>query len=183
MVAIARARKTQAGTQTLYWSSIASQMGTILLMATERGVCWTGLPGHQLEEGLDWARRWMTIEQVSEGEQVEPLRQGIGELRRYFAGERVEFSCPLDLYGTPFQLEVWQALCHIPYGETRTYAEMAQALGRPLAVRAVGAANGANPIAIIVPCHRVIGSNGSLTGYGGGLPMKEWLLALEEARR
>jgi methylated-DNA-[protein]-cysteine S-methyltransferase len=183
MVASVQARKTKTQTQTLYWGSIASKMGTILLMATEQGVCWTGLPGHTLEEGLDWAGRWMTIERVIEGEQVEPLRQGMDELRRYFAGERVEFSCPLDLYGTPFQLEVWQALCRIPYGETRTYAEMARAIGRSLAVRAVGAANGANPIAIIVPCHRVVGSNGSLTGYGGGLPMKEWLLALEGARR
>ncbi len=182
MVTIARSRKTKAQTQTLFWSSTESQVGTILLMATEQGVCWTGMPGHTIKEGLDWVGRRMAIERVIEGEQVEPLRQGMDELRRYFAGERVEFTCPLDLYGTPFQLGVWHALCRIPYGETRSYAEIARAIGHPLAVRAVGAANGANPIGIIVPCHRVIGSNGSLTGYGGGLRMKEWLLALEGAK-
>src|SRR5439155_18130327 len=92
------------------------------------------------------------------------------------AGERIHFTCPLDLHGTAFQIEVWEALYRIPYGETRTYAEIARAIGRPAAVRAVGAANGANPVAILVPCHRVIGSNGTLTGYGGGLAHKKWLL-------
>src|SRR5437016_2281890 len=112
-----------------------------------------------------------------------PTRFGtlaMDELRRYLAGERVQFTCPLDLHGTAFQVEVWEELYRIPYGKTYTYAEIAQAIGRPAAVRAVGAANGANPVAIIVPCHRVIGSDGSLTGYGGGLPAKEWLLALEK---
>jgi O-6-methylguanine DNA methyltransferase len=91
----------------------------------------------------------------------------------------VRFSCPLDLHGTPFQLAVWRALQDIPYGETRSYGQIAQLVGRPNASRAVGAANGANPVAIIVPCHRVIGSNGALTGYGGGVPTKAWLLSLE----
>jgi O-6-methylguanine DNA methyltransferase len=85
------------------------------------------------------------------------------------------------MHGTPFQLQVWQELRRIPYGETRTYGEIARAIGHPGAARAVGAANGANPIAIIVPCHRVIGSDGALTGYGGGLPTKAWLLSLEGA--
>ncbi len=110
----------------------------------------------------------------------EPLRQAADQLGRYFAGERLQFTCSLDLHGTPFQLKVWNALTRIPYGETRSYAEIAREIGHPSAVRAVGAANGANPVAIIVPCHRVIGSNGSLTGYGGGLPTKAWLLALEK---
>lgn len=101
------------------------------------------------------------------------------ELRRYLAGEPVQFACPLDLYGTPFQVAVWQTLYNIPYGEVRSYSAIAQAIGHPSAVRAVGAANGANPVAIIVPCHRVIGSNGSLTGYGGGMERKRWLLAHE----
>jgi O-6-methylguanine DNA methyltransferase len=103
----------------------------------------------------------------------------LDQLQRYFAGEPVQFSCPLDLRGTPFQVSVWKELFRIPYGQTRTYAEIASAIGAPRAVRAVGAANGANPVAVIVPCHRVIGSNGTLTGYGGGLGMKEWLLTLE----
>jgi len=103
------------------------------------------------------------------------------ELRAYFAGTLRVFRVPLDMHGTDFQLNVWNYLVKIPYGETRSYAQVATAVGRPAAVRAVGAANGSNPVAIIVPCHRVIGSNGKLTGYGGGLPMKKRLLELEGA--
>ncbi len=104
------------------------------------------------------------------------------QLTEYFAGEREAFDLALDMCGTSFQLEVWSALRRIPYGEVRSYADMARAIGRPKAVRAVGAANGANPIPIIVPCHRVIGSNGSLTGFGGGLDVKRRLLELERLR-
>ena len=101
------------------------------------------------------------------------------QLRSYFAGERTTFDLPLAPRGTPFQLRVWEALREIPYGETATYGEVAAAVGKPEAVRAVGAANGSNPIAVIVPCHRVIGANGTLTGYGGGLERKRILLDLE----
>jgi methylated-DNA-[protein]-cysteine S-methyltransferase len=101
------------------------------------------------------------------------------QLAEYFAGERDDFDLPLEMNGTDFQRAVWKALTKIPFGETRTYAQIAKAIGRPNAVRAVGAANGANPICVIVPCHRVIGSDGSLTGFGGGLPRKKWLLAHE----
>lgn len=170
-------------TATLYWSSTPTPMGTCVVMATEKGVCWTGTPGTIADWGLGWIKRRMTIESVIEGEEVASLQQAMDELRRYFAGEHLQFSCPLDLYGTPFQIAVWEELFRIPYGETRSYADIARAIGRPAAVRAVGAANGANPIAIIVPCHRVIGSNGSLTGYGGGLPTKEWLLAMEKSHK
>jgi O-6-methylguanine DNA methyltransferase len=148
-------------------------------MATERGVCWAGTPGAPAEEGLAWTRRRMSIGRLIGGEAIAPLRQAMHELRCYLAGERVQFACPLDLHGTPFQVAVWSAVYRIPYGEVRSYAEIARAVGHPKAVRAMGAANSANPIAIIVPCHRVIGSNGTLTGYGGGLPTKAWLLALE----
>jgi methylated-DNA-[protein]-cysteine S-methyltransferase len=103
------------------------------------------------------------------------------ELRAYFAGSLRQFHVPLDMQGTSFQLSVWHHLLKIPYGETRSYAQVADAVGRSKAVRAVGAANGSNPVAIIVPCHRVIGSSGKLTGYGGGLPMKKRLLELEGA--
>ena len=103
----------------------------------------------------------------------------VRQLREYFAGERWRFDLPLDLTGTPFQTRVWRALEQIPYGETRSYRDIAEGIGAPAAVRAVGAANGANPIAIIVPCHRVVGAGGKLTGYGGGLPLKQSLLALE----
>lgn len=165
--------------ETLYWSSTSSAQGVCTVIATEQGVCWTGTPGTSREYGLSLLERHLTIARVIEGEAVAPLRQAMNELRRYLAGEHIQFSCPLDLHGTPFQVAVWEALYRIPYGQTRSYAQIAQAIGKPKAVRAVGAANGANPVAVIVPCHRVIGSNGTLTGYGGGLPMKHWLLALE----
>ena len=103
-------------------------------------------------------------------------------MQAYFEGDLKTFALPLQLEGTDFQIEVWHALQEIPYGKTVSYADIAKRIGRPKAVRAVGAANGQNPIAIIVPCHRVIGSNGSLTGYGGGLKNKEALLALEQGR-
>lgn len=102
------------------------------------------------------------------------------ELKEYFAGKRGGFSIPLDLRGTSFQKQVWEALLGIPFGETRTYSQLAARLGNPKAARAIGAANGRNPISIIVPCHRVIGSSGELTGFAGGLDAKAHLLGLEE---
>ncbi|HUA60127.1 MAG TPA: methylated-DNA--[protein]-cysteine S-methyltransferase [Verrucomicrobiae bacterium] len=107
------------------------------------------------------------------------LREAACQLRAYFAGDLRQFNLPLDLRGTDFQLRVWNQLLKIPYGETRSYSEIAQAIHSPKAVRAVGAANGANPVSIVVPCHRVIGSSGKLVGYGGGLPLKKRLLELE----
>lgn len=101
------------------------------------------------------------------------------QLAAYFAGKLQTFDLPLVLSGTPFQCEVWTMLRYIPFGETCSYAELADRIGRPAAVRAVGAANGQNPIPIVIPCHRVIGKNGTLTGFGGGLPMKKWLLTHE----
>ena len=106
----------------------------------------------------------------------------VEQLERYFAGDLTEFELELDLLGTSFQRKVWQALLTIPYGETRSYGEIARQIGAPGAFRAVGLANGHNPIGIIVPCHRVIGSNGSLTGYGGGIDRKRALLELEKER-
>ncbi len=114
-------------------------------------------------------------------ESAEKLEPYLEQLRQYFAGERREFALPLDLRGTPFQLRCWQALLKIAYGETRTYAQLARAVGSPNGFRAVGAANGANPVSIVVPCHRVIASDGTLGGYGGGLEVKEKLLRLEGA--
>ncbi len=109
------------------------------------------------------------------------LAEARRQLGEYFAGERTAFELPLRARGTPFQERVWAALARIPYGETRSYREIATEIGRPESVRAVGAANGRNPLAIVVPCHRVIGADGSLTGYGGGLPRKTWLLGHERA--
>jgi len=107
----------------------------------------------------------------------------VRQLREYFAGERKTFDLPIKPKGTPFQLAVWSELQKIAYGATRSYADIARAIGRPAAVRAVGAANGANPIPIVIPCHRVIGSNGSLTGFGGGIDMKRRLLDFEAGFR
>jgi methylated-DNA-[protein]-cysteine S-methyltransferase len=111
------------------------------------------------------------------------LDEASRQLAAWFAGERTQFNLPLRPRGTPFQLAVWEALREIPYGETRSYAQIAAALGAPQAVRAVGAANGANPVAIVVPCHRVIGASGKLVGYGGGLELKKSLLDLESGAR
>jgi len=108
-----------------------------------------------------------------------PFRQPVQQLNEYFAGKRQTFQVSLDPKGTQFQLKVWQALRNIPYGHTVSYGQIAQAIGRPGAARAIGAANGQNPLSIIVPCHRVIGSNGKLVGYGGGLSIKEALLTHE----
>jgi methylated-DNA-[protein]-cysteine S-methyltransferase len=107
------------------------------------------------------------------------LRETVRQLRAYFAGELHEFDLPLAPEGPAFHQRVWRELCNIPYGETISYGQLAGRIGSPNASRAVGRANGANPISIVIPCHRVIGSNGKLTGYGGGLPNKEFLLGLE----
>ena len=114
-------------------------------------------------------------------ERTELLSEAERQLNEYFAGARRAFDLPLRPGGTPFQKDVWNALAQIPYGETRSYADIARAVNRPKAFRAVGMANHNNPISIIIPCHRVIGADGSLTGYGGGMDKKRFLLALEGA--
>ena len=111
------------------------------------------------------------------------LLQAARELEEYFRGSRRSFSVPLAPRGTPFQLRCWNALCMIPYGETRTYGQQAEAIGQPKASRAVGMGNHRNPLPIFIPCHRVVGKNGTLTGYAGGLEMKEYLLTLERMNR
>ena len=110
------------------------------------------------------------------------LAQAAAQLAEYFAGQRQSFTVPLAPRGTPFQQEVWRALCAIPYGQTRSYGQLAAALGRPSASRAVGGACRRNPIWLMIPCHRVVGASGSLTGYAGGLERKKALLALEQGR-
>lgn len=110
------------------------------------------------------------------------LAAATAQLEEYFAGQRQEFDIPLDLSGTEFQQAAWSALADVPFGETRSYRQQAEAIGRPRAVRAIGAANGRNPVPIVLPCHRIVGSDGSLTGYGGGLPIKEFLLDHEQAQ-
>lgn len=111
------------------------------------------------------------------------LQEAVRQLIAYFDGTRTAFDLPLRMEGTAFRMQCWQALCMIPYGETISYGEQARRIGNPKAVQAVGGANHHNPISIIVPCHRVIGADGSLTGYGGGMEVKAWLLAHEKANR
>ncbi|MFM9131322.1 MAG: methylated-DNA--[protein]-cysteine S-methyltransferase, partial [Actinomycetota bacterium] len=109
------------------------------------------------------------------------VSRALAQLREYLEGTRREFDLPLVLEGTEFQVAAWRALARVPFGETATYATQAATIGRPTATRAVGAANGRNPVAIVLPCHRIVGSDGSLTGFAGGLGTKKWLLAHEEA--
>lgn len=132
------------------------------------------------EHGRLWELLFVEQRASATPKELDPVRK---QLESYFAGRRVGFDLDLAERGTPFQCDVWRALVAIPYGETTTYAELARRIGRPKAVRAVGAANGANPWAIVVPCHRVIGADGTLTGYAGGLERKRELLALERAAR
>jgi methylated-DNA-[protein]-cysteine S-methyltransferase len=126
----------------------------------------------------DELRKWKKIEQNNN----QILQQTSNQLDEYFHGKRTVFDLPLTFTGTPFQNDTWKALLTIPYGETRSYSEQAEIIGNPQAVRAVGRTNGLNPIAIVVPCHRVIGKSGKLTGYAGGLDIKKFLLNLEKKK-
>jgi methylated-DNA-[protein]-cysteine S-methyltransferase len=153
----------------LYCDQLDTPIGPLLLVSDGDGL---------VEIGLPHASAAPPPPAGSQSSKTK-LHAAARQLDEYFAGTRQQFELPLRPSGTPFQLEVWGALLTIPYGETTSYAEIARRIRRPRAVRAVGAANGANPLAIIVPCHRVIGSNGDLVGYGGGLPIKRWLLAHE----
>ncbi|PWW46259.1 methylated-DNA--[protein]-cysteine S-methyltransferase [Melaminivora alkalimesophila] len=157
---------------------IPTPLGDMLAVASPEGLCLLEFVG---QGGVE--RELAQVEAARGGPAVAGsspiLAQAARELDEYFAGRRRQFCVPLDLVGTPFQRSVWQALLDIPWGETRSYAEQSRAIGRPTAMRAVAAANGNNKVSIIVPCHRVIGSNGTLTGYGGGVQRKRALLALE----
>ncbi len=152
--------------------------GEMIAAATERGVCRLLPPGIGVEELYTWAGQHLPAARLIPAEQTD---RGVQQrLERYFAGDLRDFDQPLDLYGTPFQLAVWQEVCRIPYGETRSYAEVARAIGRPAAWRAVGAANAINPVCLIIPCHRVIGADGQLKGYAGDVLSRKVLLALEQ---
>jgi methylated-DNA-[protein]-cysteine S-methyltransferase len=156
-------------TTTLAYTEIESPVGKLLLAGTEESlnVLWFQSGARAMTPNPSWHR------------DERPLRRALGELQEYFAGTRQDFTIDVQPEGTPFQRTVWNELQRIPYGETISYGELAGRVGNPKASRAVGLANGANPISIVVPCHRVIGANGKLTGYGGGLSIKEKLLALE----
>lgn len=153
---------------TRYYTTMPSPIGELTLISD--GTAMTGL---YMQNDKHAARRAIAVRDDAR------LSAPLGQLRAYFAGHLQRFDLPIKAEGTPFQQRVWAALCEIPYGETISYGELARRIGQPTASRAVGLANGQNPISIIVPCHRVIGADGTLTGYGGGLERKRWLLAHE----
>ncbi len=164
--------KLMGSGRSLYHHTVDTPIGGLLLVGDEDALC-----GVHFQDGKRGptkpAQEWERSEK--------PFREVVRQLKAYFAGKLTEFDLPLAPQGTEFQLKVWQTLRTIPYGETWSYGELARRIRRPHAPRAVGAANGQNPIPVIVPCHRVIGADGSLTGFGGGLPIKQTLLALEGA--
>lgn len=146
-----------------------SPLGQLLIVADDAGLLQLAFGAGRTPPKIDsrWTRGGV------------PIRRPLQQLQAFFGGELRDFDLPLKPHGTPFQQHVWKELCMIPYGQTISYGELARRVGNPAASRAVGLANGSNPIAVIIPCHRVIGSNGKLTGYGGGLENKRWLLDFE----
>ena len=160
--------------ETLHYWRYRSAVGPLLLGISPAGLCLL-----EFDRGTLPSRgAFADVAWIESSEEAKPY---IRELDEYFAGKRKQFTFALDLRGTDFQKRCWRALLAIPFGETRSYSEIARQIGSPTAVRAVGGANHVNPIAIVVPCHRVVGSSGSLTGYGGGLDLKKRLLELEGA--
>lgn len=153
----------------MYYRYLTTPIGDLLLAGDEDGLAQIGFPQGKMRR--DPAPDWIFNEK--------PFVEACRQLGEYFAGTRKEFELPLHLSGTDFQVQVLEELQKIPYGETASYGDIAKRIGRPKAMRAVGAANGRNPIPIVIPCHRVIGSSGDLTGFGGGLDTKEALLRLE----
>ncbi len=172
--------------KTVYWTRLRHGRHEWIAAAGPEGPCYVGGWDESEETFRSWARRRMPeagliYAEPSGAEPFNGLKRFAEELLSYLNGEAPRFDAAYRLPGTAFQQAVWKALCHIPYGETRTYSDVAAAVGRPDAVRAVAAAIGANPLLVAVPCHRVVGKDGSLTGYRGGLPMKRRLLELEGA--
>ena len=158
--------------ETAYYSFVSSPLGRLTICCTEKGLLRLDLRGRRpADRRFDWVRA------------EEKTRPAASELAEYFAGQRQRFTIPLDLRGTPFQRQAWKALLAIPYGRTRSYGDIARQIGRRRAYRAVGQANHRNPMAIVVPCHRVVAADGGLGGYGGGLDRKQFLLDLEQRGR
>jgi O-6-methylguanine DNA methyltransferase len=161
-------------------AALDTLFGRLGLYGTRLGLLSVVLPNESQEAAETRLRR--VVGDVEFIEDPDSLQEALEQLEGYVDGTRRSFDLTLDPRGTPFQLAVWDAVSAVGYGQTRSYGDIARAIGRPAAVRAVGAANGANPLPVIVPCHRIIGSNGTLTGYGGGLDLKQRLLAFERGR-
>jgi methylated-DNA-[protein]-cysteine S-methyltransferase len=152
----------------MQYAVMDSPIGPLTVASTEKGIASIHF-GNSVPEGVS--------PDPSSNQEI------VGQLTEYFEGKRTRFELPLDVEGTPFQKAVWNELQRIPYGETRSYGDIARAVGKPGAARAVGMANHENPIAVVIPCHRVVGQNGSLTGYAGGLHLKAQLLSIESRHR
>ncbi|BBH18830.1 methylated-DNA--protein-cysteine methyltransferase, inducible [Paenibacillus baekrokdamisoli] len=166
-------------TNSLYWTLLTHADWNIHIASTSKGLCYVGSHNQPFSELTDWAQaRFPDPIWIRDDEKLKPYTE---ELTEYLQHTREIFTLPFDIHGTPFQEAVWQALCDIPYGQTKSYSDIANLIHKPAAVRAVGTAIGANPILITIPCHRVIGKNGALTGYRGGIDMKTNLLQLERS--
>lgn len=181
-VGISPSQSTRTTDAIITVARILTPLGPMLAGATDQGLCLLEFTDRRMLE------RQITLLEGRLGARAVPgshpiLTHAQEQIRGYFGGHRQSFDLPLDLRGTPFQMEVWRELLTIPYGTTRSYAQQATRINRPTAVRAVGRANGENRLSIVVPCHRVVGSDGTLTGYGGGLWRKKKLLELEQHRR
>jgi O-6-methylguanine DNA methyltransferase len=172
-----RERRTAA--QSAVLAVVETAIGPVRLAATDAGLCKIALGEETPESFADWLARH--VGPATLNPEASPLPRAVEQLNAYLEGRLRAFDLPLDLHGTPFQQSVWHAVARIPYGQTTTYGQIAAQIGRPNAARAVGAANGANPLPIVIPCHRVVGGNGALRGYGGGLHIKQALLDLERA--
>lgn len=161
----------------LYWSILEHEATEYIVLATDQGLCYIGSPHADMLEAISWADKHLpNYELTRQDEQLAPY---IEQLKLYLAGHSQQFSLSCHLIGTPFQRSVWQELEQIPFGTTTSYGVIASKLGKPSAARAVGAAIGKNPVLMVIPCHRVIGASGALTGFRGGLEMKRELLKLE----
>lgn len=163
--------------QAIEWSILEHGEWQLYVAKTAKGLCYIGSPGNTFDEFIAYfSKRHPSAVLIENHDALTPY---IEELMDYFNGHKQTFSLPIDVKGTPFQEEIWQALQSIPYGKTVSYSEIAELINRPTAARAVGSAIGANPLLILVPCHRVIGKNGTISGYRGGMELKRFLLDLE----
>ena len=163
----------------VYCTSFDSRIGRIYVASTDKGVCKISVPKESRKDFIGWLKEHFDVDDITDNRARN--KEVMDQLTRYFNGKLAKFTCPIDLLGTPFQTRVWNELLKIPYGSTMTYKALARRVAAPKATQAVGRANSANPLPIIVPCHRVLGSNGALVGYSCGIKTKEFLLRLEGA--
>lgn len=163
----------------VYWGRISLVVGPTYCAATKKGICFIGTPNEPFEQLEEWVQKHLgSVRLLHEVERLDTYAE---ELKAYFKGEIQIFKSPLDIYGTTFQQVVWRALDRIPYGETTTYSEIAESVGNPKAVRAIGRAIGANPVLYLIPCHRVVPKSGGLGGFRAGVALKGRLLKIEES--